>query len=631
MCGIAAIFEYGADKHRAISHVMRVDQMCERMVCRGPDGGGKWRSADGRVVLGHRRLSIIDTSERGAQPMTVDQTTRVVSFNGEIYNYRALRADLEGKGHRFQSESDTEVLLRMYREYGTSMLSRLRGMFALALWDEERHAMLLARDPFGIKPLYYADDGNTVVAASEVKAVLAAGGIDAAPDPAGHVGYFLWGHVPEPFTLYAGIHALPAGTYLWIDSRGPQPPCAFASVLDDLRDAEAAMRETEPRAPVVLEQQLREALLDTVRHHLVADVDVGVFLSAGVDSTTLLALASELGSRMRTVTLGFEEFRGTSHDETPVAEAVARHYGADHRTIWISRRDFVSSIDHLLDRMDQPTQDGVNSFFVARAAAEAGLKVALSGLGGDELLGGYASFRQIPQLVRAVRAVPGARRVGRGLRRRTAMWLGRVSSPKYAGLLEYGGDYAGAYLLRRSLFMPWELESLFDREFLASGWTALETLERLTGTIAGLEDPGTRVSALESTWYMRNQLLRDVDWASMTHSVEVRVPFVDQRVWRAVVPMRIRGVASKRTMAATPSRPLPRSVVERAKTGFGVPTKQWLAEDLLSRNAGSSTRLAHGARAWAKYVYDRVAPIAIGASAGDAAPQSRMARHVANV
>ena len=602
MCGIAAAFAYGGSGVDRAGLV----RTCDRMAARGPDGSGVWYAPDDRVGLGHRRLSIIDLSEEGAQPMVSASGAHVIAFNGEIYNYRALRDELEGGGHRFRSHSDTEVLLHLWAERGEGMLEDLRGMFAFAIWDAERGGLFLARDPYGIKPLYIADDGHTIRAASQVKALLGGGGVDTAPDPAGHAGFFLWGHVPEPHTLYRGIRALPPGHSLWVDGSGQQRERAFASVPEALAAAESA----DPISGAEAQERLREALLDSVRHHLVADVDVGVFLSAGRDSTTLAALASEVGGQLRTVTLGFEEYRGTPSDEVPLAERVAAHYGARHDTVWIDRADFRASFDDFLAAMDQPTLDGVNSYFVSRAAAQAGLKVALSGLGGDELFGGYPSFTDIPRLVGLVGRVPFAGRVGEGVRAVSAPVLKRFTSPKYAGLLEYGTDVAGAYLLRRGLFMPWELPDVLDPDFAREGWRALAPRARLEATVEGLRTDRLKISALESTWYMRNQLLRDTDWASMAHSLEVRVPLVDWKLLHDVAPLvAARPDLGKHSMALTPERPLPDAILNRPKTGFTTPVRQWMLEE------GLVSDKDRGLRGWARQVYANYGTTAIRGAA----------------
>ena len=590
MCGIAATFCYGGGQvDRAALQRAR-----DCMQARGPDASGYWEAGDRRVALAHRRLSIIDLSDRGAQPMANGDGSLRVIYNGEIYNYQSLRDDLEDKGYRFQSDTDTEVLLHLYAEKGREMVHDLRGMYAFALYDETREGLLMARDPHGIKPLYYADDGRALHLASQVQALRGIGTVETSKNPAGHVGFFLWGHVPEPHTLYEDIRALPAGHTCWVDRQnGVQAPRAFASVPESLRRADTASNGEPPRPA------LREALLDSVKHHLIADVDIGLFLSAGLDSATLTALASEVRGGIKTVTLGFEEFRGTPNDEVPGAERIASHYGTDHETVWVRQSDFAAAHDDFLAAMDQPTIDGANSYFVSRAAREAGLKVALSGLGGDELFGGYPSFSQIPRVVSAVGSVPGAAVVGKGVRAVTAPVIEQMTSPKYAGLLEYGGDYGGAYLLRRGLYMPWELPDVLNPDLVREGWEMLQPRVRLQETVDGIQNKHLRVAALESSWYMRNQLLRDTDWASMTHSLEIRTPLVDWNLLQRVAPLVARHGLTKQDMARTPDTPLPEDLLDRPKSGFFVPMREWLLSD---RPEYASAR---GLRGWAQYVYDR--------------------------
>src|SRR5438552_17085 len=334
MCGIAAIFNYRSGEPISSAELTAIR---DAMTARGPDGSGNWFSKDGRVGLGHRRLAIIDLSPAGAQPMLSHDGSLVITFNGEIYNYRELRSQLESKGRRFVSQSDTEVLLHLYELEGEAMLNKLRGMYAFAIWDDRKKGLFVARDPFGIKPLYYADDGKTFRLASQVKALLAGGRIDTAPEPAGHVGFFLWGHLPAPFTLYKGISGLPAGHSMWVPQDGPPQLRPFCDIPSILAQAESS----DFRFPISdFRFRLSTALRDSVRQHLIADVPVRVFLSSGLAITTLTALASESSSSLRTVTLGFEEFRGTLDDETPLAAQVAAQYGARHQTIWVSKNDF---------------------------------------------------------------------------------------------------------------------------------------------------------------------------------------------------------------------------------------------------------------------------------------------------
>jgi asparagine synthase (glutamine-hydrolysing) len=570
MCGFVALLAAPAGRPVDADELIA---MRDAMIARGPDGCGTWISEDGRAGLGHRRLAILDLSEAGAQPMRSADGRIVIAFNGEIYNFRELRAGLEAQGVRFRSHTDTEVLIELYRRDGTAMLPRLRGMFAFALWDEDKRGLLLARDQMGIKPLYVADGPRGLRAGSQVKALLAGGAVDASPDPAGHAGFFLWGHVPEPHTLYRAIRALPAGGWLWAGADGSRKEGRFF-------DLTAEMASARSKDPADARERLRTALLDSVRHHLIADVPVGVFLSAGLDSTTLCALATKAGQGpVRTLTLGFEEFAGTAKDEAPLAEAVARHYGADHRTCRITAAEFAACRERILADMDQPSVDGVNTWFVSKAAREAGLKVALSGLGGDELFGGYDSFRQIPRLVRALRPLRLLPGLGRLARLVSAPWIGKVAPAKAAGLLELGTRHGDAYLLRRGLFMPWELPAVLGPDMARAGWRELAPRLALDRASKPIASERLKVSALESAFYMRNQLLRDSDWAGMAHSLEIRVPLVDVELLRAVLPLAAGAQPpTKLDMAAAARPPLPDEILARRKTGFFVPVAEWLGQ-----------------------------------------------------
>jgi asparagine synthase (glutamine-hydrolysing) len=595
VCGIVGYFAFGVDAPPVSKpELLRVR---DSMAARGPDGAGEWLSSDGRAGLGHRRLAIIDLSADAAQPMSSPSGSSMISFNGEIYNYKELRQALEQQGHRFRTSSDTEVILALYEREGTGMLRRLRGMFTIILWDERRRGMLLARDPMGIKPLFFSQDQGTLKAASQVRALLA-GGADPSLDSAGCASFFVLGYVAEPLTLRRRIRALPAGHSLWIDASGVGTPRCFYSVRDTLIEAESlADPMSHPDASDLIGRGIRAS----VAAHMVADVPVGLFLSAGLDSTGIASLARDYTSEpLRTLTLGFQEYRGTSQDEVPIAEEVARTFGTDHRTLWVRGRDFLDERDRLLSAMDQPTINGANAFFVSNAAAECGLKVALCGLGGDELFGGYPGYSQVPIISRILQPLRPFPAIGRAVRASSARALGLFTSPKYAGLLEYGTSFASAYLLRRALFMPWELPEVLDPDLAREGWSELALLERLEETIAGLRSDRGRMAALEMTWYMRNQLLRDADWAGMAHSVEIRTPLVDVELLRELAPL-ISGPAPPSKLAMIRSTPAGRidAVVRKPKTGFSVPVREWLSDSV------GRTRGKRGLRGWAKYVFRR--------------------------
>lgn len=599
MCGIAGLYAY-LDVAPPVDRA-ELSRMNARMAPRGPDGSGDWFSTDGRVGFTHRRLAIIDLSERGAQPMHSADGSLTITFNGEIYNYRELKAGLEAKGYRFRSDSDTEVLLQLYADRGPSMVEALRGMFAFGLWDSRTRQLLLARDPLGIKPLYYADDGWTIRFASQAKALLAGGAVSRDADPAGIVGFHLLGSVPEPFTVWRGIRSVPSGATVIVDAAGPNAPRVYYSVARSLgRRVGNGMKAAAAR------QQMSTAVHDSVRHHLVADVPVAVFLSAGLDSGALLGTMAELGVRdTLAVTLSFAEFKGDRHDEAPIAAEVAQRYGARHVVRTVARPEFERDLPAILDAMDLPTIDGINTWFVAKAAREAGIKVALSGLGADECFGGYPSFKDVPRsvhLLRPFRFIPGLGGLVRRLMSSTIASGARLH-PKSAGVLQYGGDWAGAYLLRRSVYMPWELDDLLDPAVVEEGLRRLAPLSHIANELQAGRPLGDfdRVAALETSLYMRNQLLRDADWAGMAHSIEIRVPYVDPFFIAALPPGdMLAQIGAKEAVADVPQPPLPDVSRNRAKTGFVTPVGRWMRE---ASGAGEEVTFSNASRAWALRVW----------------------------
>ncbi|MGZ8787908.1 MAG: asparagine synthase (glutamine-hydrolyzing) [Thermoanaerobaculia bacterium] len=582
MCGITAIFAYGANA--APVDRAELEAITESMRPRGPDAGGTWISDDRRVGLGSRRLAIIDLSDEGTQPMFGVAGEVAIVFNGEIYNHRELRASLERGGAQFHSQTDTEVILQLWRRDGPAMLGLLRGMYAFAIYDTRVKRMFVARDPYGLKPLYFADDGSTVRLASEVKALLAGGAVSRTISPAGAAGFFLTGSVPEPFTIRNDVRIVEAGTCFTIDERGrgeAQTHLSIASVFCRGRTQRGVTGLTEPE--IVFQERVEES----IEHHLVSDVPVGVFLSAGIDSSALASIAvRRYNEQLRTFTLAFEEFRGSTGDEAPLAERFARELRTLHRTRVVTRNEFHRDLPAIFAAMDQPTIDGVNTWFISKAVHESGVKVALSGVGGDELFGGYPSFTRVPRITQMAHS-PFAS---------LAPLISR--HPKAALIGEMGGTYPGAYLLQRGLYLPNELPSLLGEEMAREGLERLSMISLIEKAMT--PDPGTtfaRVATLEASLYMRNQLLRDADWASMAHSVEVRTPFVDVALLRQLAPLLIEtGRVGKEVLAAR----LPDWLRNRHKTGFFVPMREWadLPPD------GTSTRM----RSWARVVYDCFQP-----------------------
>ena len=607
MCGIGGIFNYRGVLGGDATELARING---HMASRGPDGVGEWWSSRGLIGMAHRRLAIIDLSPRAAQPMASGDGRFTITFNGEIYNHTELREELRSRGHVFRTTSDTEVLLNLYSEQGPQMVRRLRGMFAFGIWDFKQEELFLCRDHFGIKPLYYSDDGKTFRFASLVKALMAGGQISSVIDPAALAGFCVFGSVPEPFTIYSGIRALPAGCTLLVKRDCVGKPHQYFNVASVLQDAGA---EQKTGSGQEIQAQVDDALRDSVRHHLVSDVPVGLFLSSGIDSGVLTGLAGELNSgsvagSLQAITLGFKEFVGQSDDEVPLAKVISEHYGADHSIRYVDKDQFTADLPRILSAMDQPTIDGINTWFVSKAARELGMKVALSGLGGDELFGGYPSYRDVPRWARMLSwpsRVPGLGGAFRQVLTSSAAVRNRFN-PKMPGMLEFGGSYEGAYLLRRGIFMPWELSELLGPAVARSGLEQLDLLGHLRGALLpDPELPFARVAALEFSLYMRNQLLRDTDWASMAHSLEIRVPFLDHVLLKKLAPLLLAPgrPAGKAWLSAAPRPPLPDEIRSRPKTGFLTPIQRWIEEE--SSKSGSNKKpliRGHWSRRWAASV-----------------------------
>jgi asparagine synthase (glutamine-hydrolysing) len=568
MCGIAGVVmrdgamggETVAALDRALAH-------------RGPDGRGEWHAADGAALLVHRRLAIIDPGPSGAQPMeTPDRRHRIV-FNGEIYNYRELRRELETRGERFATGSDTEVLLRLLACDGVASLPRVRGMFAFGWWDTEARTLVLARDRFGIKPLYVAAGTASMAFASEAHALLDSQLVDRVVDPAGILAYLSWGSVPPSLTWIEGIESLAPGTWLRWSAQGGRTHGTFADIASVYALPPSGRSEAELRARV------GAAVQASVEAHLVSDVPVGVFLSGGIDSSAILSAAAHHGGGpLNTYTVRFDDHSS----EHQYARLVASSFGASHHELVLDPSRMARDLPRIVARLDQPTLDAVNTFYVSEAVAATGMKVVLSGTGGDELFGGYRSFTRLPQAVRLKRAagatVPAIGPV-------VARVLPERLSERWRQFAAGNGKIDGAYRTQRGLFMPRELDrvagaAIRDRWASATSRVAESEAALFRGASSTLEGD---VARLETRGYLGSQLLRDIDVMSMAHGLEVRVPFVDHQLLESVWPdlgdfpalMR-----NKRLLHETLARPLPHDAVDRPKQGFTLPFATWMRGEL---------------------------------------------------
>jgi asparagine synthase (glutamine-hydrolysing) len=562
MCGIAGVW---AEDTLAAPSALAAD-VDAALAHRGPDGHAWYVHDEGRLMLLHRRLAIIDPTPAGSQPMTTPDGRYTIVFNGEIYNHAELRLELERDGEAFATRSDTEVLLRLVTRCGPQALRRARGMFAFAVWDQTRRTLLLARDRFGIKPCYVAHVRGRMGFASEIRALRAAGFGDGV-DPAGVLAFLRWGSIPTPLTWVKNIEALEPGTWQqWADGRRT---CGrFADPRDLWGDTETTLDADE------LQRRTSQALRDTVQAHLVADVPVGLFLSGGIDSAVLVATAGATTPRLHTFTVTFDE---RTHSEEAHAAALAKQFGTTHHTLRVDSSSVLGQAETILRHLDQPTIDGVNTYFVAGAVRSTGIKAVLSGVGGDEAFGGYPSFRRIARGVRLGR-LPRALRVaaGRIASHQEPAW--RKAKLRHAA--HEAHSTFELYRAVRGWMMPPEIDACAGPALRdASLNDRVNAVEASLAAGREAESPYSAVARLESTMYLRHQLLRDVDVMSMAHGLEVRVPFVDHQLVGTVWP-HVGGhpglLARKRLLVTAAEATLPESTVLRPKQGFTLPFEHWI-------------------------------------------------------
>ena len=578
MCGIAGIVGRAGDANREA-----LRRMSAAMVHRGPDAEGSFESPpgpDGRsVFLAHRRLAILDLSPAGTQPMTDPVTGDVVVYNGELYNYPELRARLEAEGQRFQSTGDTAVLLRALAIQGQDAVPSFRGMFAFAHWSRADGALLLARDPLGMKPLYLARNADpdarwSLAFASEVRALLASGLLGPPRlDPVAAASMVWNGFVVGPGTAVAGVESLWPGEWRAFDAQG--------------RPREARRYWTVPRpgdAAPLDEEAMAEVLAEGLRLHLASDVPLAVFLSGGVDSSAVANLAQKAaGAPVHTFTLAFEE---EEYNEGDVSRRIAAAIGTEHHEVVLHEAAFVAELDAALDSLDQPTLDGVNSYVLSRAIRGAGFTVALAGTGGDELFGGYTSFRDLPVLHRWLRrlrwvpegALAAAARTGvSAVFRSSGPVAPQTRWAKLPAMIQ-NPELLSLYQLAYALFLPDFQARLLGAPPLPDGLPPA-THAALRDEAAG-RSPLAAISVMEQRLFLGDRLLRDNDAASMAASVEQRLPLVDQVLAEAAArlpdPMRYEPIGRKALLRRIGLRGLDPALFDRPKRGFTFPFDRWI-------------------------------------------------------
>ena len=585
--------------------------MNEAQVCRGPDDQGIFSDLKNRLVLGHRRLSIIDLSPAGRGPMGYADGVLQTVFNGEIYNFLELKKELSAKGYKFKTQTDTEVVLALYQEYGLASFSKLRGMFAFALWDNKKQKLFLVRDRYGIKPLYYYSDSQKIIFASTVKAIEKSGLVLSKKNPTALIGFLLFGSVPLPQTTLQNVLVVSAGHYLERGANGNERlvkyynPLGFftAKKADDFTSAATAIR-----------CKLEEA----VGLHLISDAPLGIFLSGGLDSSVVAALSAK--NRKESVTTLSIIFDEPEFSEQKYQRLVAQRIGSEHREIKITQKDFFASFNDIFGAMDQPTVDGVNTFFIAQAAKMAGLKAVLSGLGADEIFLGYSHFRKAVFL-RKIQKLPGFMK--------SPLKLGVLLGDRYSKLNYFGKDgILNFYLGIRGLFNPKETAKILDinSDEIQNYINVLN--EELGSDLSIFKlHPVDLLSYLELRFYLQNQLLKDTDFMSMFHSIEVRVPFLDHPLveYLSGLSPEIKlnmgksdlpdiDVHFRRSDFQKLNKPLlvsavcdllPKEILNRKKMGFTFPFEKWLKQSPITNYQLPISKSSRWSRFWSLAVLEK--------------------------
>ena len=566
MCGITGIARF---KNRD-ECAEKVRIMNDHIAHRGPDAEGIW--LHDFCVLGHRRLSIIDTSAAGNQPFHSEDKNLTVVFNGEIYNYLELRKELEST-HTFTTQTDTEVILAAYAKWGIDCVEHFFGMFAFALWDEKQSQLLIARDRLGVKPLYYSETEQGFVFASEIRAILSTGWIERRIDANAAADYLRYQTVHAPHTIIEGVHMLMPGHRMVVDAKGIRTERWW-----DLTDNRVRLDGSESKESI--HKHINELLQSSVELRMRADVPFGAFLSGGIDSSIVVGLMSRISSHpVNTFSITFNE---QAYDESPYSELIAKRFNTRHTAIQLSANHFLQMVPEALQAMDHPSGDGPNTYVVSKATREAGVKMALSGLGGDEVFAGYDVFRRMKALETKLwlNSLPVAIRKNMGALVR-AVKPSAASEKIAAALGQERIDLAHFYPLTRQVLYESEVNRLLKQRPLERN-----CVELLSQAVSGIRMPTlSKVSVLEISTYMQNVLLRDADQMSMAHALEIRVPFLDHRLIEFVL-----GVSDKHKFPHTPKELLtesvgdliPREIIDRPKMGFTFPWAVWMRSELKS-------------------------------------------------
>ena len=595
MCGIAGI-SYSKDSSLSSGDCLRyLDESIQSLRRRGPDDNGIYVSDSRSFFAAHTRLSIQDLDPRSKQPFHSADGRFIISFNGEIYNFNRLRKKYLGD-QKLNTESDTEVLLRLFIKFGPSCLNLLRGMFVFTIWDNLKQELFLARDPYGIKPLYFYSKKGSFVYSSQAKSLGKFFSITPFSSEPGSVGFILSGSVPEPFTIFKDVYALKKGSYMIVRE---------GSIINETEWFN--FKECWQSGNTYPLEEIPSHINSSVKDHLISDVPVCIFLSAGIDSLSICNHIKDSGIELEGLNIAFKEFENTSDDESVLAKKAANDLGFKFHKRIINKQEFFKDIDKIFDAMDLPSIDGLNTWYASKFARELNYKVALSGLGGDELFCGYDSFKRIPRII-ALRKMLVFRNHFHSIYKKSFSMLGKLfDNMKFKYLFDHIDSVQSLYFLRRCIFLPHELPIFFSDEFINKGLSSLNEFYVSSKNIDhGIDgDIQSKISYFESNFYMSNQLLRDSDWASMYHSVELRTPLVDSQLLHNVAPHTkyFSNFMGKKILANSSKTKVPDYIINKSKTGFSFPLDNWLNQLITEKEISISDHLINNSwsRKWAAF------------------------------
>ena len=594
MCGISGIYNYC---NQTIDSKKIIEKIIKLQHNRGPDDSGTWISECNKVNFGHNRLSIIDLTKNAKQPFISNDKKIALTYNGEIYNFKEIKSELIKKKVFFRSNSDTEVIVEAYKYWGIDFINRLRGMFAFALWDDAKKELVLARDPFGIKPLYYAKKNNIYYFASSINSILSIYNLNFKKSDKGIVSYYLWGNVQEPFTLYEDIKSIQRGTCKIVNHEGIEKDIIYADIKDEIINAKKIDFSSENESKLYLKNIIDE----TVEYHQVSDIPVTCLLSSGIDSSVILGSISEDNkSNCSALTLDFDY--KNKDNETIIAKKTAIKNNIAHKIENFNINDNYELIEKFFNEMDSPTNDGLNNYIVSHFAKKNKSKVIISGVGADELFCGYSSFKRIPKINNLMKYIPHMEVFNNFSKSDFFKTLKKFKlNTKYSGILEYGRNLSSAFFLQRSLFLPHEINEMISPKIFKNGFEELNLLENLNNDIKDIKDEKLSILYLEVKHYLCSKILKDSDWVSMSNSVEMRTPFVDWFFFKKLLPLLKSNITiNKKNLLDCVKDKVPQEIYKRKKTGFNIPHKR-IFEQLSKRKVNYS----HPIKDWSNLAYEK--------------------------